>query len=98
MPLPPVSREQLIEALRAFDRDKRAQSDWAGWEDRKQFKYAIRFDGQRYPVKEVVSLATGLPPSHFYGGDEANDYVRQRGFDVEALRSLQSDFEAILKD
>ena len=42
-----------------------------------------------YPVKQIVSMATGLPVSEFSGGQaagDANQYVAARGFAIVELR------------
>jgi hypothetical protein len=40
-------------------------------------------DGQRYPVKQIIRMATGV--TNFSGGDEANNYVAKRGLSVATL-------------
>lgn len=72
-----------------FDRDLRDSQDWQGWEDNKAHKYAIRVGDALYPVKQIVALATGMPVAEFSGGEgsgQANEYVRNRGFEVVPLR------------
>ena len=54
-------------------------------------KFAILHDGKKYPPKYVLSLAakqaTGvdLPSSSFGGGNEANHFLKDLGFQVVAL-------------
>jgi 5-methylcytosine-specific restriction protein A len=89
MPIPQVATEALRDAMARFDRDFRATSDWADWEQNRAHLYAIEHDGQRYPVKQIVSMATGTPVSEFSGGEaagDANQYVVARGFAVVELR------------
>jgi len=72
-----------------FDRDIRATPEWADWEQNRAHWYAIEHSGRRYPIKQVVSLATGLPVSDFSGGQaagDANQYVASRGFAIVDLR------------
>jgi len=72
-----------------FDRDLRATPDWADWEQNRAHRYAIEHDGRRYPVKQIVSLATASPVSDFSGGQaagDANQYISSRGFTVVELR------------
>ena len=61
MPIPSVPLEALHAAMARFDHELRDTPDWAGWESNKAHLYAIAHAGQRYPVKQVVSMATGLP-------------------------------------
>jgi hypothetical protein len=72
-----------------FDQEFRNRPELAGWEQNRTHRYAIEHNGRRYPVKQVVSLATGLPVSDFSGGQaagEANQYVASRGFNIVELR------------
>ena len=89
MTIPPVPADKIKEALSTYDRDQRNSPDWQGWENNKAHMYAIEHDGKRYPVKWVVSQATGFPRSEFSGGVDAghaNEYVQERGFKVVTLR------------
>jgi 5-methylcytosine-specific restriction protein A len=83
MPIPVVAAEALADAMARFDRDFRDGTEWASWEQNKAYLYAIEHDGQRYPVKQIISMATGMPVSDFIGRDatgDANQYVVARGF------------------
>ena len=66
--IPKVSKESILQSLEKFDREQRETSEWQGWEDNKAHKYAIDVKGQHYPVKQIISLATGVPVSEFSGG------------------------------
>lgn len=99
--IPNVTREKLLEAMKNFDQELRNQSEWIGWEENKAHKYAISHENRFYPVKKVVSIATGVGVDTFSGGGEANGYAQQRGFSVVPLRENGSDqlrqkFEKIL--
>jgi 5-methylcytosine-specific restriction enzyme A len=89
MPIPQVPPEAIRDAMGIFDRDLRDAPEWAGWEQNRAHRYAIEHDGSCYPVKQIVSLATGLPVSEFSGGQaagDANEYVAARGFPIVELR------------
>jgi predicted HNH restriction endonuclease len=89
MPIPPATAETLRDAMGRFDRDLRSTPDWAGWEQNRAHRYAIEQDGRRYPVKQIVSMATGMPVSEFSGGQaagDANQYVAARDFAIVELR------------
>ena len=102
--LPDVTKDDLIVAMSTFDRDLRLTNEWSGWEQNNAYKYAIRDEDQDslYPVKQIISLATGVPTSEFSGGEaHANAYVRDRGFNVvplrgDRLRSIQQSLEQIM--
>jgi hypothetical protein len=66
-----------------FDQELRHSPEWAGWEQNKAHLYAIEHDGSRFPVKQIVSMATGTPVSEFSGGTapgDANAFSSARGF------------------
>jgi len=89
MPIPNVPTEALRDAMGRFDRDLRVTPESADWEQNRAHRYAIEHDGRRYPVKQVVSLATQLLVSDFSGGQaagDANQYVAARGFRIVELR------------
>lgn len=88
--LPEIDRLDLLDALEIFDREHRGNGRWEDWQSNQNHKYAIKHEGRLYPVKQVVSLATGLSNRAFSGGDEANSYVRNYGLDVVRLREEEN--------
>ena len=60
MPIRVVATEALADAMARFDRDFRDATEWASWEQNKAYLYAIEHDGRRYPVKQIISMATGM--------------------------------------
>src|SRR5580700_5910773 len=62
-----------------------------GWEANRNFDYALVFEGRRYPPKEIISIATGVPASTFSGGLESNSYLRKLGFTVVRLPADERD-------
>jgi Mrr restriction endonuclease-like protein len=86
MALPPVVADKISSAMTQFDDEIRSSAEWANWEESQSHRYAINNAGKLYPVKQIVSMATGVNVASFSGGSEANDYVKQRGFEVEPLR------------
>ena len=85
--IPSVSREKLIEAIEEFDKELRGTQEWSNWEKKGIYKFAILHDGQRYPVKQIISMATGEPKTNFSGGYEANSYVSKRGLSTIPLEN-----------
>jgi hypothetical protein len=73
--------------MEKFDRELRGTEEWLGWEQKETYKYAIVHDDRRYPVKQVISMATGEPKTNFSGGFEANNYISKRGLSVTDLQS-----------
>jgi hypothetical protein len=73
-----------------FDTQLRAAPEWADWESNRNYEYAVVRADQRYPVKQIVSMATGTPKTQFGGGPEANSFVQKLGFTVEPARDTPS--------
>lgn len=89
MPIPNVPAEAVRDAMGRFDRELRYTSDWTDWEENRAHRYAIEHNGQRYPVKQIISIAAGMPVSEFSGGKaggNANQYVAARGLAIVELR------------
>jgi len=89
MPIPNIPAETLQDAMGRFNRELRRTPDWANWEQNRAYRYAIEHNGQRYPVKHIVSMATGMPVSEFSGGEaagDANQFVAARGLSIVELR------------
>jgi hypothetical protein len=86
--IPPADRPAILEALARFDSQLRGHRNWVGWENRLSYKWALAHRGKQYPPKIIIELATGYPRSGaagyggFSGGDEANRYLRLRGFSI----------------
>jgi hypothetical protein len=86
MALPSVAADKISSAMTEFDNELRTSPPWLNWEDNQSYRYAINKDGKLYPVKQIVSMATGANVNLFSGGSEANNYVKERGFEVEPLQ------------
>lgn len=89
MPISPVPANALYAAMERFNHGLRHTDDWAEWDQNRAHKYTIEHNGQRYPVKQIISMATGMPVSDFSGGragGNANQYVTARGFTIVELR------------
>jgi MoxR-like ATPase len=87
--LPPSSRERIIDALNKFDSELRENGEWSGWERNAAHLYAISNSGKLYPVKQIISMVTGVPRIEFFGGEPANRYVRQYGFEIVRLHETE---------
>ena len=83
--IPDVSQTKLLQAIEEYDTSLRDAPEWAEWESKGTYKYAIVHDDKRYPVKQIIRMATGA--TDFGGGDEANNYVTRRGFPSFRLRT-----------
>jgi hypothetical protein len=77
MKIPDTSPEALQAAMDKFDRELRSTLSWERWEENNTYRYAIERNGQLYPVKQIVSMATGVPVSEFSGGG-SGQYIRRK--------------------
>ena len=97
----PIDAASLQAAMDRFDKELRGSPDWQGWQENQAHIYAISRNGHLYPVKQIISLATGTPVAHFSGGNEANSYLENLGFNITSLPGrkdapLRTAFELIL--
>lgn len=90
-----ATRESLFGAIEQFDRELRDTPEWKNWQENKTHKFAIDLGARLYPLKKIVSLATGVPVSRFSGGigsGQANAVVERVGLSVVSLRSTNPDW------
>jgi 5-methylcytosine-specific restriction protein A len=81
--------------MERFDSELRDTPEWTDWEQNRAHRYAIERDGRRYPVKQIVSMATGAPVSDFSGGQatgDANQFITSRGLAIVELRRRNPDW------
>jgi hypothetical protein len=83
--LPETSRSEILQTFQKFDEQKRGEGRWDDWQSAENRSYAVEHDGQLYPVKEIVSMATGRPNGSFHT-NQATSYLKERGFDVVPLQ------------
>ena len=91
MTLPTTTREALLASMERFDRELRDAPEWRTWTSNGNYEYAIDFNNQLYPPKEIISFATGTPKGTFSGGPESNSYLESYGFSVVPLRDKSFD-------
>jgi hypothetical protein len=91
-----VTRDQILEGMRKFDQDHRGRERDTG------LNWFVHENGQRYPPKRVLSLATGVPVHEFGGGKPTNDIFDNLGFEVlpvptddEAEPKLEQEAKAV---
>jgi hypothetical protein len=89
MTISPVSAEKISQAMDRFDRELRANPQWVNWENGQTHRYAIKKGAMLYPVKQVIAMACGAPLASFGGSAGANDYVKERGFEIVSLRMTE---------
>jgi hypothetical protein len=85
-----LTKKGVQDAMALFDQQYRDKGRWKNWEQKKNFGYAIVDGETRYPIKEIISLATGRPVGEFHGGKHfANDKIEKLGFQLMSLRDLR---------
>jgi hypothetical protein len=89
--VPKASRAQLLRGMQDFDEFLRDDPSWFMWQTKGRHRYAILHESRLYPVKKVISLATGVPTGRFSGGGNANRLLRESGFDVVLIREQSRD-------
>jgi hypothetical protein len=77
-----VTRQQVLNALRHFDRDYPDTNMYDRWLEKDSYKYAVRYGGKLYPCKYILSLARGIENTDFPGGEHTNSRFRKLGFEV----------------
>lgn len=90
-----TTKQAFQDAMREFDDKFRHAKEWENWEANKAHKYAIEFESRRYPVKQIVSIVTGVPRGQLYGGEyagHANQAAKKAGFTVVELRQRNPDW------
>lgn len=89
MKLPDVQSEKLRKALLTFDFILRSHPLWEDWEESADHDYVICDADKFYPVKKIVSLATGTNEESF-SLNEARHYVSLRKLrTVKPLEELE---------
>src|SRR5215218_1287650 len=86
--IPHVSRNALLAALTHFDRDLRCAAVWQDWERKPIHRYALCHEGRYYPVKQIVSLASGIPAASLGAPEEVNRYCEMQGFEIVRLTDV----------
>lgn len=70
-----VTEEMVLNAMAQFDKEGRQ-----GYA--KRHTYEIEHKGTRYPSKEIMSIASGIPVDRFSGGEYTNKRFRDLGLKV----------------
>ena len=76
-----ITSSHIISAIGKIDRDGVPPR-------RNSTGYDLLYNGRKYPPKYVVSIANRCPNGEeldyhkFSGGDETNNFLRQRGFEI----------------
>ena len=85
-----LTKDSVLTAMKEFDNNLRNTATWINWEvNRGPHLYAIDHGGHRYPVKKIVSLASGVPVNQLHGGPgRANKLIEDVGFKIVFMHPL----------
>src|SRR5437867_2318995 len=98
MMLPTTKREEMLGAMERHDRGLGNAPEWRTWTSNGNYEYAIDFNNQLYPPKEIISFATGTSKGTFSGGPESNSYLESYGFSVVPLRDKSFSMQAVTSE
>jgi hypothetical protein len=99
MAIPQVSTADILQAIRQYEAQSEASNVLTNWQKNKAYKFGLSHEGKLYPMKAIISLATGRDVSSFSGGPESIKYIRKLGFSVEPLQLPgESEIKAALHD
>jgi len=87
MAFPDVTPEVILEAMNKFDREQRNTPAWEKWMEYENFRYALVHNERPYPVKQIVSIATGVDLKDF-NSNTARNYLELKGFVIIPLDKL----------
>ena len=76
--IPDVNASKIEQAIQDF----KSRPEWSNWESNRTHQYAILWQGQRYPVKEIIRMATGVTN---FVSTQARVYLQKRGFQIVSL-------------
>lgn len=85
--IPDVDKAVIEQAMKEFDQAKRDLPEWIDWDKKGSFRYAIHWQSESYPVKEIVRMATGVVK---FGSDQAHTYLTKKGFKILPLDEGES--------
>ena len=77
-----ITKQQVINALKHFDSQYPDTNSYDSWLDKKTYKYAIRYNGNLYPCKFILSLASHHLMSDFSGGQQTNSVFEKLEFKI----------------
>lgn len=77
-----VTRVAVISAMRGFNTEYPDTNMYDNWLEKRNYKYAVLYEGRRYPPKHILSQVTGIPTDWFTGGWETNRVFINLGFQV----------------
>lgn len=84
-----VTRQDVIGAMRDFDRNYAGTEEYTSWLTHKSRKYLVWYNGLQYPPKHILSLVTGIGIAEFSGGEQTNRVFTDLGFKVVEVAGVK---------
>lgn len=85
--IPDVDKAVIEQAMKEFDQAKRDLPEWVDWESNQNYRYAIHWHTQKYPVKEIVRTAT---EAENFRSTQARTYLSNKDFTIVPLQMEES--------
>ncbi len=91
-----ITRDHSIQAVKEIDKNGVP-------EDRAPTKFYVKHNGKHYPPKYLISIANKyangkeLDSGTFHSGDEANPFLKERGFEIILIPETEKPFDDRLK-
>ncbi len=77
-----ISDKDVREALDSFDAEHPDSNSYEEWQEKANYRYALRYGGKLYPPKHILSRVSGISTAEFNGGEQTNRVFRQLGFEI----------------
>jgi len=77
-----ITRQRILDVIRDFDKKYPDTNQYDRWLEKRNFKFAIKWEGKLYPPKHILSQASGINTSEFSGGQQTNSVFKTLGFTI----------------
>jgi len=78
-----ITKEAILKALSEFDTIYKDTNDYNDWLNSKNYKYALLYNGKKYPHKYILSKVSGVHTDMMLGGLPIAEIFTKLGFAVQ---------------
>ena len=78
-----ITKEAILKELAGFDAQYKDTNDYDDWLNKDTYKYALIYNGKKYPHKYILSKVSGVNTSEMLGGLPIAEIFTKLGFTVE---------------
>jgi 5-methylcytosine-specific restriction enzyme B len=93
-----ITKEDIIKVLEEFDRRYPDTNDYENWLYGNQYKFALIYNGKKYPPKYILSKVSGISTDEFSGGPNTNRIFESLGFQIESKTQSENEQQMIGSD